>query len=311
MSAIAQICQRLDGIPLALELAAARLKLFSVEQIAARLDDRFRLLTGGSRSALPRQQTLRALIDWSYDLLPPSERQALNRLSVFAGGWTFEAALDVLGPEALDALSHLVDKSLVVVEESPAEGENRYRLLETIRQYARDKLLESGESQAVRDLHLATYLNLALEAEAGLQSPEMLHWLDRLEVEKDNLRAALEWGLERDPESALKMAAGLLDMWRNRGDVPEGRRWVSDSLRRYETLPSVEGEARRQHLALRARGLFTAAESGIHAGRAANLTENFRRRLQRWPARQRRRERWSIPWKCWDLLSGGWVILQR
>ena len=136
-SAIAQICQRLDGIPLALELAAARVKLFTVEQIAVRLDDRFRLLTGGSRTALPRQQTLRALVDWSYDLLPEPECGALRRLSVFAGGWTFEAAEAIVGPEALDLLSHLVDKSLVVAEEQPQSGETRYRLLETIRQYAR------------------------------------------------------------------------------------------------------------------------------------------------------------------------------
>ncbi len=142
---VTQICQRLDGIPLAIELAAARVKLFTPQQIAERLDDRFKLLTGGSRTALPRQQTLRALIDWSYLTLNETEQDVLRRLAVFSGGWTFEAAEAVAGElEAMDGLSGLVNKSLVNVEEK--EGESRYRYLETIRQYAMEKLLESGES---------------------------------------------------------------------------------------------------------------------------------------------------------------------
>ncbi|MEP7357510.1 MAG: adenylate/guanylate cyclase domain-containing protein, partial [Anaerolineales bacterium] len=181
--AVAQICQRLDGIPLAIELAAARVKVFSAEQIAARLDDRFRLLTGGSRTALPRQQTLQALIDWSCDLLSAPERAAWRQLSVFAGGFTFEAAEAVLGAEALDWLSHLVDKSLVVVEDYEVATQTRYRLLETIRQYGRDKLLEAGEASAVRDRHLAHYLRLALDAEPKLRCPDMVSVLNRLELE--------------------------------------------------------------------------------------------------------------------------------
>lgn len=224
LSAVAQICQRLDGIPLALELAAARVKLFAVEQIALRLDDRFRLLTGGSRTALPRQQTLRALIDWSYDLLPVAERGALARLSVFAGGWTFGAAEAVIGPEALDLLSHLVDKSLVVVDELAEAPETRYRLLETIRQYARDKLLESGEAPMVRDRHLRHYLLVAEVAEPKLEGPEMLPALNQLEAELDNIRAALEWTLDRSPQAAVQLAARLTFFWQRRGHVPEGRR---------------------------------------------------------------------------------------
>lgn len=152
-SAIAQICARLNGIPLAIELAAARTKLLSVDQIAARLNDLFKLLTGGSRTALPRQQTLRALIDWSYDLLSEEERALLRRLAVFAGGWTFEAAEFVCPKhDVLDLLAQLVNKSLVVVDNDGSES-RRYHLLETIRQYAREKLLEAGESFEVRILH--------------------------------------------------------------------------------------------------------------------------------------------------------------
>src|SRR5262249_48855727 len=149
---------RLDGIPLAIELAAARVRVFTVEQIAARLDDCFLLLTGGSRTALPRQRTLLATVDWSYDLLSEPERLLLRRLSVFAGGWTCEAAESVCGGSDLSAgavlhgLSGLVDKSLVLAEEQGSE--ERYRLLETIRQYARDKLAESGDTDSVRDRHL-------------------------------------------------------------------------------------------------------------------------------------------------------------
>ena len=255
LNAVAQICQRLDGIPLALELAAARIKLLSAEQITARLDDRFRLLTGGSRTALPRHQTLRALIDWSYELLSQQERSALTRLSVFAGGWTFEGAEAVLGPETLDLLSHLVDKSLVVAEESSNVGEIRYSLLETIRQYARDKLLESGESSIARELHLEYYLRLAAETESKLEGPQMLQALNQLEPELDNIRAALEWALERSPEIALQLAARLTYFWQGRGHITEGRRWLSDTLSQLEAVQV--GEIPREQLALRAKALWS------------------------------------------------------
>ena len=195
-SALAQLCHRLDGIPLALELAAARAKVLSVEEISARLDDRFRLLTGGSRTALPRQQTLRSAIDWSYNQLSEKERVLFNRTSVYMGGWTLAAAEAICaGGEIeeyniLDLLTSLVDKSLVVTKEE--EGRTRYYLLETVRQYARDKLLESGEGVDLRNHHLEWYLDLAERSEPGLRGPDQVEWQKRLEIEHDNLRTALE-----------------------------------------------------------------------------------------------------------------------
>jgi predicted ATPase/class 3 adenylate cyclase len=209
---VAQICQRLDGIALAIELAASRVKMLNVEQIAARLDDAFRLLTGGSRTALPRQQTLRALIDWSYNLLTTEEQTALRGLSVFIGGWTLEAAESVCeNSNMLDLLTHLVDKSLVIVDYSHND-KPRYYLLETIRQYAREKLAERSETKSVRDRHFAYFLSLAERAEPQVQGPEQLIWFDRLELELDNFRAALEWSLEAGEtgaEAGLELASSL------------------------------------------------------------------------------------------------------
>lgn len=213
--AVAKICQRLDGIPLALELAAARLRALSVDQIAVRLDDRFRLLTGGSRTALPRQQTLRAMIDWSYNLLSEQEKMLLRRLAVFAGGWTLEAAEAIcssngIEPEdILDLLDHLVDKSLII----NVNDEIRYRRLETIRQYAREKLSESDEGATYRNRHLAYFLRWVEEIEPGLRGPQQVELLDRLENDIDNLRAALEWSRESDPESGLQLASMLKWFW--------------------------------------------------------------------------------------------------
>ena len=209
---VAQICQRLDGIALAIELAASRVKILNVERIAARLDDAFRLLTGGSRTALPRQQTLRALIDWSYNLLTEEERIALRTLSVFVGGWTLEAAESVCeDSNMLDLLTHLVDKSLVAVDREHGD-EPRYFLLETIRQYAREKLAESNETGPVRDRHLSYFLSLAERAEPEVRGPEQLIWFDRLELELDNFRTALEWSLEKGEkgtEAGLQLASSL------------------------------------------------------------------------------------------------------
>ena len=224
-SAVVEICRRLDGIPLAIELAAARIKVLSPEEIALRLNDRFRLLTGGARTALPRQQTLQALIDWSWDLLAEPERDFLRRLSVFAGGWTLAAATAVTSspdkqqnesdPEAdtLDGLGQLVDRSLVVVDRS---GPTRYRLLETIRQYALDRLAIAGEAPALRDRHLAYFLDLAVEAAPQLRGPNVVEWLERLDADADNLRSALEWGLETEPEAGIQLAAALNWYWRSR-----------------------------------------------------------------------------------------------
>ncbi|MCL6645785.1 MAG: tetratricopeptide repeat protein, partial [Dehalococcoidia bacterium] len=232
--ALAEICRRLDGIPLAIELAAARVNVFSVEQIAARLDDRFRLLTVGQRTVMPRQQTLRATVDWSYYLLSEPERTLLRRLSVFAGGWTFEAAEAVTAGDGiqayavLDLLAQLVDRSLVIAEER--RGAIRYRLLETIRQYAHEKLLDAGEAERTRDRHVAFYLRLAEETEPKLRGPEDRMALDRLEEEHDNLRAALEWCLARDGAAALRLSGALAWFWWMRGHHDEGRRWLTRAL---------------------------------------------------------------------------------
>jgi predicted ATPase/DNA-binding CsgD family transcriptional regulator len=198
---VVQICRRLDGIPLAIELAAARTSTLSVEQIAARLNDRFRLLTGGSRTALPRQQTLRASIDWSYLQLTEEERLLLRQLSVFAGGWALEAAENVCTQNGIDAgevlevLTSLVKKSLIHTVIS-AGGMNRFRMLETIREYAREKLVDQDGGEDVHRRHLLYFLTMAAQAEAEFQGPRQLYWINRLDIELDNLRTALEWGLE-------------------------------------------------------------------------------------------------------------------
>jgi predicted ATPase/class 3 adenylate cyclase len=230
---VAQICERLDGIPLAIELAAARVKLFTPRQIAERLGDRFKLLTGGSRTALPRQQTLHALIDWSYLTLNESEQSVLRRLAVFSGGWAFEAAEAVAGEmEAMEGLSGLVNKSLVHVEEQ--EGQSRYRYLETIRQYAMEKLLESGDAIDARDRHLAHFLDLSRRAERHFRTPQRLAWMNQLEAEHDNIRAALSWALESDPESALRMVVLLSLFWQSHNYLTEGCNWCQAAISRAE-----------------------------------------------------------------------------
>ncbi len=240
--AVAQICRRLDGIPLALELAAARVRVLSPTQIASRLDDRFRLLTGGSRTALPRQQTLKALIDWSWTLLSDSEKTLLRRLAVFTGGFILEAVEMICADpnpasaretslpeyEILDLLEGLANKSLLQVGEEGSQV--RYRLLETIRQYALDQLLLSGEASQSRDRHLEYFSHLVEEAEPHLQAAEMLEWMDRLEGEADNLRAALEWGLRTCSPAALIMAKGLIYYWIGTGLGTEGLRWLGTAV---------------------------------------------------------------------------------
>jgi predicted ATPase/class 3 adenylate cyclase/Tfp pilus assembly protein PilF len=296
---VAQICRRLDGIPLAIELAAARIKALPPEQILQRLDDRFRLLTSGSRTALPRQQTLRALIDWSYDLLSEAERALLRRLSVFAGGWSLEAAEAVCAGEGIeewevmDLLVSLAEKSLVQFEERegaegteyPAERsegrvrralngasvtdasgppsagrravprspriEAQYWLLETVRQYSRERLLAGdGESAAVQDRHLAYFLSLAEQAAPELAGPDTVWWLDRLEEEHDNLRAALAWSVESGQvQAGLRLGAALQEFWWLRGYHAEGE---------YELGRLLVQECPEGELAARARVLCAA-----------------------------------------------------
>jgi predicted ATPase/class 3 adenylate cyclase len=259
--AIAQICRHLDGIPLAIELAAARVKLFSAEQIVARLDDRFRLLTSGSRTALPRQQTLRAMIDWSYDLLSEPERGLLSRLSVFASGWTFEAAEAVCADlDVLDLLSQLVNKSLVVAEERADEesGEVRYRMLETIREYAHDKLLDAGSAEvsAARDCHFEYFLSLTDQARLGLRGAQAVEWSDRLDPEEDNIRVAVEWGQDKRPGDVLRMLGNLIFTWRIRLDRMERLYPVSDLIQQVDALPpSSDPGVMQTRSSLKAEGL--------------------------------------------------------
>jgi predicted ATPase/DNA-binding SARP family transcriptional activator len=262
-AAVTTICRRLDGIPLAIELAAARVRLLQVEQIATRLDDRFTLLAGGSRTALPRHQTLRALIDWSYDLLGEPERDLLCRLSVFAGGWSLEAAETIGGAGTLDRLSQLVNKSLVVVEHG---GATRYRLLETIRQYAHERLAEAGRQDTAQRQHLAYFRALVEQAHGELRGPEQTEWLDRLADEHGNLRVALEQALATDPVAALEFAARLLWFWHIRGHRREGREWLARALAATEsgTLASMPRElALARARALSAAG-FLAEMQGDH-----------------------------------------------
>ena len=247
-AAVARICQRLDGLPLALELAAARTRVLSVEQIAARLDDRFRLLTAGSRTAPPQQQTLRASMDWSHDLLSEAERALFARLSVFAGGFSLEAAEQVCAgapgdpvldaADVLDLLSQLVDKSLVVAVYAADDGsapagpaETRYRLPETVREYGAERLAARGEAAAIRQAHTRYFSGLAEEAGPALSGPRQRSWHDLLEREHDNLRGALRAALDGDdPATALRMGYGLWKFWAVRGHHAEGRRWLEEAL---------------------------------------------------------------------------------
>ena len=227
--AVAEICRRLDGIPLAIELAAARVRTFSVAEIARRLDQRFGLLVGGGTAVLPRQQTLRALIEWSYDLLEPSEQVLFARLSVFAGGWTLDAAEDIgaFGSEQADVqstLTGLIQKSLVLI----GHGGERYRYLETIREYARERLEESSEVSAIPARHGEFYLSLTEQAETAIiGGTQQALWLERLELEIDNLRVALERAVSSsgDADRALRMCGALYRFWMQRGHMREGGKW--------------------------------------------------------------------------------------
>jgi non-specific serine/threonine protein kinase len=267
--AIAQICYRLDGMPLAIELAAARVRALAVEQIADRLDDRFTLLNAGSRAAPARHQTLRAMIDWSYGLLEPQEKTLFRRLAIFSGGWTLEAAEavcaadEINATEVLSVLSQLVDKSLASVDR--LIGQARYSFPETIRQYAREKLLESGEFQAVQDRHLDYFLQLAEKAESHLIGAEQVIWLKHLEREHDNLRTALECSLgEGRVEKGLRLAAALSQFWQMRGYLREGRARLEALLSR-----SSETSASRRASALLGAGFLSSYQDDVEQATAS------------------------------------------
>jgi len=244
-AALVRICSQLDGIPLAIELAAARVKAVPIDVIASRLDDRFRLLVGGNRAALPRHQTLRAAMDWSYDLLSEQEQSLLRRLSVFAGGFTLEAAEMVCAGEGIDKgdilnlLTCLVEKSLVLLDER--EGHDRYRLLETVRQYGQGGLAKAGEVDTLRNRHRDFFLKMAEGAEPKLLGADQAAWLTRLEKEHDNLRAALEWSKidKGGAEAGLRLAGALHEFWHRRGYWNEGLGWTEATLARSDEAPSV------------------------------------------------------------------------
>jgi predicted ATPase/class 3 adenylate cyclase/DNA-binding CsgD family transcriptional regulator len=259
---IGQICARLDGVPLAIELAAARTRMMSPATIASALDDRFRLLTGGSRTLMPRQQTLEASVGWSFDLLEESERVLVRRLSVFAGGFTLGAVEAVGADESidtyavLDLLSRLVDKSLVQVDLDA--GGTRYRLLETIRQYMSERLIEAGESDATRRQHLAHYLAFSETAEPELVTADGPDWLERLDRDRDNLRVALEWAADTgEHQQLLRLVTALTLFFELRGHLADGGRWFSRAL---DTTDDDKADV------LRARALWGAAHVALYAG---------------------------------------------
>ena len=244
--AIAELCARLDGLPLAIELAAARVKLLSPQALLARLGRRLSLLTGGARDLPARQQTLRGTLDWSYDLLDPAERALFARLAVFVGGCSLEAAETVCGADGdlsldvLDDLALLVDKSLLRQVEGP-DGEPRFEMLETIREYAAERLETSGDAEEVRRRHAGRFLALAEQAAPELIGPRQGAWLEWLEREHDNLRAALGWALERDEVTVgLRLAAALGHFWEVRGHFGEGQGWLDRALSRWPDAPAPE-----------------------------------------------------------------------
>jgi predicted ATPase/class 3 adenylate cyclase len=265
--AVAQICHRLDGIALAIELAAARVKALSPDQIARRLDDLFRLLTGGSRTALERHQTLRAVLDWSYNLLSPEEKILLCRLSVFMGGWTLEAAEQVCGQDGerldiLDLLIQLVDKSLVNAKLSGSDA--HYSMLESTRQYAQDRLMEVGDFKQMRNCHLEFFSRLAVEAESKLYGTDQVACLNALELEFDNFRYSLEWSIEEgDPELGIRLASALWRFWVMRGYWSEGYEQFKKVLSRKDSVSAAaraKALGRAGELAFRNRNL-TAAQT--------------------------------------------------
>ncbi|WKZ35153.1 MAG: helix-turn-helix domain-containing protein [Anaerolineales bacterium] len=273
-STIAQICLRLDGIPLALELAAARIKMMTVDEIVKRLNDRFQLLKGGARTTIPRQQTLRSMIDWSYNLLSEQEKILFRRLAVFVGGWTLEAAEAVCGGEGsgdpeshqiLDLLSQLVNKSLVLVETRQAES--RYHFLETIRQYALEQLSEAEEASAMRAKHLAYFVKLAEEAEPELYRSDQIVWVNKLDDELDNLRLALEWAIAADAKAGMRLLVSLVLYWNARINPQECDAWLNRLLEQYHAADSLRARALAYRgLILTNLGKFNEARASVNQG---------------------------------------------
>ena len=281
-SAVAQICTRLEGIPLAIELAASLARVMSIEEILDRLRDRFRLLTGGSRTALPRHQTLRQAVDWSYELLSPAEKALLARLALFAGGFDLAAAEAVASGESKDAgtvlplLSRLVDKSFVAAEAVEPQR-TRYRLLDTIREYAIEKLQQSGETDG-RRRHATYYLDWCGRATSELSSYEQARWLRRIDEEQGNIRAALDWTLTEQPDDALRLAAAMGPFWNMRCHIEEGVGWLDRALE----VRTSSLQARPTALLARAR-IRTRHGDYVGARRDAEESLGLSRRLKLGP----------------------------
>ncbi|HLK57221.1 MAG TPA: tetratricopeptide repeat protein [Chthonomonadaceae bacterium] len=284
--AVARICRHLDGIPLAIELAAAQVRVMTPEQIANRLNDRFRLLRSGSRTAPTRQYTLKATLDWSYDQMNEEDQQLLERLSVFAGGWTLEAmeaigsGEDIAEGEVLDLLCRLVDKNLVLYEESG--GESRYRLLETVRQYAAARLAEAGQTRAYRMRHRDYFYRMAKETRPGPTGPEQAHRMRLLEREYDNLRAALDFCLKGSDQTAdarvgIRLAAELPTFWEVSGRCTEGR----DYLERALAHPGAEPTTSEHAQVLEGAGVLAFRQGDFdRASRHHNACMELRRLLK-------------------------------
>ena len=277
VAAVDEVCRRLDGLPLAIELAAARVTALSVVEIAARLHDQFRLLVRSSRAAPPRHRTLLAALDWSYGLLSEAERRLFDGLCAFAGGCSLEAAKAVCTgyglaeDEILDLLAQLVEKSLVLAEPTPS-GSTRYRLLESLRAFGLEHLADQGELERLQARHAAFCVDLAEQAAPALVGPDQASWLDRLEREHDNLRAALAWSLEQPPDAgpALRLAGALFRFWRAHGHLAEGRTWLARALDRDARLGSASSPATKQARlrALQGSGVLARQQGDYHAGEA-------------------------------------------
>jgi non-specific serine/threonine protein kinase len=264
LAVVGEVCRKLDGIPLAIELAASLVSGLTVDQIADHLDDRFGLLSSGTRDALPRHQTLRAMVDWSYDLLDEPRRQLLQHLSVFAGGWTLEAAQSVCadaGGDVLHRVLRLVDQSLVMAD-MPAAGAARYRLLETLRQYGRERLVATSAAETIQQRHAHYYTSLAEQADPQLRGAQQPQWHAVLEAELDNLRAALQWWIDRGhAEAGLNLAGALGWFWYQHSYLSEGRSWCERLL----ALPPP-AQPTRSYILARVRALFAAGVQALQQG---------------------------------------------
>ena len=260
---VTDICRELDGIPLAIELAAARVNVLTVEEILKQLNDSFSLLASEGRTNLPRHQTLQASMDWSWGLLTESEQIFLRQLSIFAGGWTLEAAQAICDGHVLHLTSALVRKSLIMVHQESG-GETRYRFHEIVRQYMRKRLIESGEEEDIRTRHLQYFLQLSEQAEPALRGPTQIEWMSRLNDERDNIRAALEWADKTNVEAGLYIAGRLNAFWEGY-DVREGERWLEQFIQKPESKSYPRAKAK----ALLAQGLFLNWFERIAEARAA------------------------------------------